>query len=205
MSESQCTLEGQWMYPGPVIQSRPCRLWPSISKYWDYRLSLRTTSLAHIVLGPNLVSGQGSPECIYLPEELDRLQDILCVKIYPFWIIVTYKKLLWDFLLLAQVWPLFLPLEVLTTWSLLMKLKIWNDFDLLCDSYVGLTKGVSWRELFCGTSFMRETHTQEGDSRQNENKPRPPFTKLPIPPSCIAPQMSLFTQSLNFLPRPIKV
>ena len=36
---------------------------------------------AHIVLGPNLVSGQGSPQCIYLPEELDRRQDILHITI----------------------------------------------------------------------------------------------------------------------------
>ena len=133
-----------------------------------------TPPLARIVLGPNLVSGQGSPQCIYLPEELDRRQDILHITI-SFLNDGYLQKLIMTsfFFLLAQVWPLFLPLEVLTTWSLLMKLKIWNDFDLLCDSYVGLTKGVSWRELFCGTSFMRETHTQEGDSRQNENKPQP--------------------------------
>ena len=165
-----------------------------------------TPPLARIVLGPNLVSGQGSPQCIYLPEELDRRQDILHITI-SFLNDGYLQKLIMTsfFFLLAQVWPLFLPLEVLTSRSLLMKLKIWNDFDLLCDSYVGLTKGVSWRELFCGTSFMRETHTQEGDSRQNENKPWPSLHQTAHTPSCIAPQMSLFTQSLNFLPRPIKV
>ena len=50
-------------------------------KYWDYLQSVPTPPLAQIVLGPNLVSGQGSPQCIYLPEELDRRQDILHITI----------------------------------------------------------------------------------------------------------------------------
>ena len=102
-----------------------------------------TPPLARIVLGPNLVSGQGSPQCIYLPEELDRIQDVLHVTISFLNNGYLQKLIMTSFFLLAQLRPLFLPLEVLTSRSLLMKLKIWNDFDLLCDSYVGLTKGVS--------------------------------------------------------------
>ena len=72
-----------------------------------------TPPFARIVLAPNLVSGQGSPECIYLPEELDRLQDIFHIFqdiLFEQWLLT---KIDYDLFFLAGsgVTPLFVPIS----------------------------------------------------------------------------------------------
>ena len=83
----------------------------------------------------------------------------------------------------------------LSIWNLTAHCRWWPWFPAWVQQ-----RGFHEGSFFAATSFMRTHSHSAGDSRQNENKRNPPLTKLPILSSCIAPQTSLFTQSLNFLP-----